>query len=266
MKKIVIDKYACVRCGQCLITCPSRLFSRETTKDYPSVIEEATDACIACHHCVAACPVSAISVDGVGGKDCDPLIKEILPRFDHIATLARVRRSIRRYEAKPLDEKIIVQLMDIVRWAPTAKNGLSVKWIVVNGLDKVHELAGLIVDWLRGKPGMESIAAAWDGGADPVLRNAPCLVVGYTEESAQWPIVDTAIAVETLDLCAAAMRLGSCWAGFFVRAAQNDPAINRWLGLNEKQTVHGGLMIGHTSDEVYRRIPHRPELDLKWIR
>ena len=266
MRKITTDKYACVRCGKCVITCPSRLYYRETTKDYPSVVEGAATVCMACNHCVAACPVGAISVDGTSGKDCDPLAKELLPRFDHIATLVRARRSIRRYKAKPLDEKVIVQLMDIVRWAPTAKSGLPVKWIVVNGLDKVHELAGLIVDWLRRTPGMESLVAAWDGGADPVLRNAPCLIVGYTEESALCPVVDTAIAIETLDLCAASMRLGSCWAGFFIRAAQSDPAINRWLGLTDKQTVHGGLMIGHISDEVYRRIPHRPELDLRWIR
>jgi nitroreductase len=177
-----------------------------------------------------------------------------------------MRRSIRQYDTKPLDEKVIAQLMDIVRWAPTARNGLPVKWIVVNGREKVHELAGLIVEWLRPIKGMESLAEAWDGGGDPILRGAPCLVVAYTEESALWPIVDTAIAVETLDLCATAMRLGSCWAGYFVRAAQSEPAINRWLGLTEKQTVHGGLMIGHINNEVYRRIPHRPELDLRWIR
>jgi len=266
MEKIVVDKYVCVRCGQCILTCPSHLYSRETPKDYPSVADGATEICISCNHCVAACPVGAISVNGIGAGDCEQFVKDLVPRFDHIASLVRMRRSIRQYDTKPLDEKTIIQLMNIVRWSPSAKNGLPVKWIVVNGYEKVRELTLLIVDWMRRIPSMEYLVTAWDCGTDPVLRGAPCLVVGYTEESALWPVVDTVIAVETLDLCAAAMRLGSCWAGLFVRAAQNEPAINRWLGLTDKQTVQGGLMIGHINNEVYQRIPHRPELELRWIR
>ncbi len=265
-EKIVVDKYLCVRCGQCVLTCPSRLFVRETSKDYPSVVSGAAEICISCNHCVAACPVGAISIGGIGAKACESFVKESIPRFDHIATLARMRRSIRRFASKPLDEKVIAQLMDVVRWAPSAKNGLPIRWVVVQGTEKVHELAGLVIDWMRTVKGLESVVAAWDGGYDPVLREAPCLIIGYTEKSALWPEVDTAIAIETLDLCAAAMRLGSCWAGFFIRAAQSDPAINRWLGLTDKQTVHGGLMIGHINNEVYQRVPYRPELDLRWIR
>ena len=266
MKKIVIDKYVCVRCGQCVLTCPSRLYIRESAKDYPSVVDSADEVCISCNHCVAACPVGAICINGIGTKECQPFSKATIPRFDHIATLVRMRRSIRRYDSKPLDEKTIAQLMDIVRWAPSAKNGLPVKWIVVSGHEKVRELAGLIIDWMRTVKGLESLVAAWDAGVDPVLRGAPCLIAAYTEDSALWPAVDTAIAIETLNLCATAMRLGSCWAGFFIRAAQNEPTINRYLGLTDKQTVHGGLMVGHINDEVYQRIPHRPELDLRWIR
>ena len=266
MKKIVVDKYTCARCGQCTLACPSRLFVQDTVKDYPSVVEGAGEICLSCHHCIAACPSGCIRVDGVSSKDCEPFTKEVTPRFDHIANLIRLRRSIRRYDPKPLDDKIIVQLLNVVRWAPSAKNGWPVKWIVVNGYEKVHELAGLVIEWMRPDEALKTLVAAWDAGKDPVLRGAPCLIVAYTDDSALWPVVDTTIAVETLDLCAAAMRLGSCWAGFFIRAAQNEPIINRWLGLRDTQTVHGGLMIGHIDSEVYRRIPPRPELDLRWIR
>jgi hypothetical protein len=64
------------------------------------------------------------------------------------------------------------------------------------------------------------------------------------------------------------MRLGTCWAGIFVRAAQSadKPAINKWLGLAESETIHGGLMIGHIGSEIYQRIPHRPEAPKMWIR
>ncbi len=264
--KIKIDQCLCVRCGQCIIGCPIRLFTRPSVDDYPHTVEMADDYCIACHHCVAGCPVCAITVDDVDTTKCQDFVKESIPRFEHIATLVRMRRSIRRYADRPLDERVIEQLMDAVRWAPSAKNGLPVKWIVVNDIRKVQELAGLVVNCLRAQPGCTAIGESWDKGIDPIFRHAPCVIVAYTDETAVWPEVDVTIAVETLDLCVAAMRLGSCWAGFFIQAAKKDPAIKKWLGLSDSETVYGGLMVGEISDEAYQRIPYRPELSLKWIR
>ncbi|MDR2706529.1 MAG: nitroreductase family protein [Planctomycetaceae bacterium] len=263
MDKIIIDKYLCVRCGQCIGACPAHLFYRPTLNDYPSTIEKAEDHCIACNHCLAVCPVQAISVDGTNGEMCLDFVRESIPRFEHIATLARMRRSIRRYSNKPLEKRIIEQLLDVVRWAPSAKNKLPVKWIVINNRNKVQELEELVAQWMRTQPQLAAIREANE--PDGIFRGAPCVIAAYTDANAIWPSVDTAIAVETLDLCAAAMRLGSCWAGFFIRASQHDPEINRWLGLNETETVHGGLMLGYIGDEAYQRVPYRPELDLRWI-
>ena len=266
MDKINIDKYLCVRCGQCIVGCPGRLFYRNSLNDYPLKVENADKNCISCNHCVAACPVGAITVDGVDIKMCQDFVRESIPRFEHISTLVRMRRSIRRYSEKPLEEGVIEQLMDVVRWAPTARNGLPIKWIVVDNPKKLKELAGLVVNWIGLQPGGQPLVDAWNKGVDPIFRGAPCLIVAYTDSTAIWPVVDATIAVETLDLCVSAMRLGSCWAGYFIRAAQSDPAINRWFGLTENETVQGGLMLGHIGDEAYQRIPYRPELDLRWIR
>ncbi|MDR1141833.1 MAG: 4Fe-4S binding protein, partial [Planctomycetaceae bacterium] len=59
MDKIIIDKYLCVRCGQCVGACPACLFARPTLNDYPSTIEKADEYCISCYHCLAVCPVHA---------------------------------------------------------------------------------------------------------------------------------------------------------------------------------------------------------------
>ena len=265
MREIVIDKHLCIRCGQCALSCPSRLYLRKTLKEYPALIDHAGDFCIACNHCVAICPTSAISVDGINGDQCEPFDKNAIPRFEYIASLVRMRRSIRRYTDEALDKRVIEQLLNVVRWAPSAKNGLPVKWIVMNDRERVKELAGLVVKWLLGRPGMEKMGEAWNNGIDPIFRRAPCVIVAYTDQTAIWPVVDTTIAVETLDLCVTAMRLGSCWAGFFIQAAQHDPNIKSWLGLEPTETVHGGLMIGHIAEEFYQKIPHRPELQLRWM-
>jgi len=225
--------------------------------------------CIGCYHCVASCPAGGLTVGGIGRDDCLEYEKNVAVRFEHIAHLIRSRRSIRRYSDKPVTDQTIEQLLDVARWAPTAKNGLPVKWVIINSAKKVHELAGLVMDWIKEQPKSERMVEAWSKGNDPIFRGAPCVIGAYTDDNtAQWSPIDTAIAVETLDLCATVKRLGTCWAGIFVRAAQSShkSVLNQWLGLSGTETIHGGLMLGHLGDETYHRIPHRPEAQKIWIR
>lgn len=265
MHNIQIDKSHCVKCGQCVITCPGRLFSQENSQEFPKTIPNASELCIGCNHCVAACPVGVIAIDEIDQAACQPISKEGIPRFEHISTLVRMRRSIRNYSDRPLEQSKLEQIFDVIRWAPSAKNGLPVRWIVVNSRKAVNEIASLVIDWMRPQESCRSLLEAWDGGVDPITRGAPCLAIAYTGEDAMWPVVDATIAVETLDLCLAAMRLGSCWAGYFVRAAQNDKKIPEHLGLDATQKIQGALFLGYPGNEAYQRVPFRKELDIRWI-
>ena len=270
MPTITLDQTLCVHCGQCSLVCPNRIFQRHSNDDCPELIEEADEICIGCCHCVAACLGRSITIGTIAADDCWEYDKSVSIRFENLAHLVRSRRSIRCYADKPIDDRVIEQLLDVVRWAPTAKNALPVKWVVINSAHKVKELAGLVMNWIGSQPGSEKMVAAWHAGYDPVFRGAPCVVAAYTDDTAPlagWSPIDSAIAVETLDICASAMRLGACWAGLFVRAVQSEKStFNRWLGLSETETIHGALMLGHAGEVVYQRIPYRPEAPLIWIR
>lgn len=269
MPKITHDRSQCARCGQCILVCPNHIFQRERNSDYPVCIEGGEEICISCYHCVATCPVGGLTIGSVGHNDCSEYDKSVAIRFDHVAHLIRSRRSIRRYSDKPVKGQVIEQLLDVTRWAPTAKNGLPLKWVIVNSTEKVRELAGTIMGWIQEQPKSERMVEEWNRGGDPIFRGASCVIGAYTDDaSSLWSPIDAAIAIETLDICASAMRLGTCWAGIFVRAAQSShkPAINKWLGLSGTETIHGGLMLGHIGEEVYQRIPHRPEAPKIWIR
>ena len=271
MQKITLNQHLCVQCGQCMLVCPFQNFQRQTSGGLPTCIEGAEDVCIGCYHCVAACFGKAITVGGIGPDECLEFDKNVSIRFDHLAHLLRSRRSIRQYSHKPVEDRVVEQLLDVVRWAPTARNGLPVKWVIINSADKVKELTDLVMGWIKKQPGTERMVEAWKKGGDPIFRGAPCMIGAYTNDTnphSNWSAVDTAIAVETLEICATAMRLGTCWAGIFVRAAQSPEkqVFNKWLGLSETETIHGGLMIGHIGNEVYQRIPYRPEAPKIWIR
>lgn len=265
MHNIQVDQSHCVRCGQCVLSCPSRLFVQSTPHVSPILVSDANDRCIACNHCVSICPVGVIAIDEIDQTMCPVMPKESMPRFEHFATLARMRRSIRNYRDKPVERAKIQQIMDVVRWAPSAKNVQPVRWIVANHRSLVVELVELVIQWMKSKPECESIVNAWDNGIDIIARGAPCIVVAYSDNEQSWGQIDSTIAVTTLDLCATAMRLGSCWAGYFVRAAQSDPAIAQRLGLNKSQSVQAALLLGYASEESYSRVPWRKELDVHWL-
>lgn|GEM_PF-4259501 len=143
---ITIDSEKCVRCGQCAFVCPMALIGQEHQDSVPKPIERAEEFCIACGHCVAACDVGAVNVGPVLGEKNETFSPDHLPTFDQVAVLLKTRRSVRHFRKTAVPESMICELLDVVRWAPSARNLLPVKWLVVNSPDLVHELAGLVVE------------------------------------------------------------------------------------------------------------------------
>jgi nitroreductase len=241
------------------------VFTRNSALEGTVVRHGGEERCIACNHCLAICPVNAIAVNGLDGSDCDIFSDGVYPRLEHIISLVQMRRSIRTYSDAPVETHKIEQLLNAVRWAPSAKNRLPVKWLVINGREKVVELGTLVINWFRRLKGMEEMLEAWDNGLDPIFRGAPCVIAAYTAADSEWAAVDCTIAMQTFDYCAVAMRLGTCWAGYFVRVARNDHDINKWLGLSRNEEIYASLMLGNTAGEFYPKIPPRPEAKVKWI-
>lgn len=265
MNTIEISGSTCVHCGNCVAVCPL-LCLMETSPDHaPCVREGAEEYCIACGHCMATCPVSAVSVNGVSGDQCEPAVKfSEEATFEPFASLVYGRRSIRRYEEKHVPREKIEQLLEVTRWAPTARNVQPVRWLVVNNAEKVHELAKLVVDYLQDANLFPGIVDAWNVGVDMIHRSAPCLVIAHAHKEGWRGTVDCTIAVQTLDYAAAALGMGTCWAGFFMNAAANYPPIAEALKLPSGHAIEGALMLGY-SDEQYRCIPPRNPIHADWI-
>lgn len=267
MSQVKIDTTDCVRCGKCTRTCPMGIIRQTSSNAYPEVIAERQAGCIQCIHCVAVCPVSAITVAGIAARSCQQMGYENVPRFAQLTYLLQSRRSIRSYSPNVfVTREQVEELLDIVRWSPTARNTGQIKWRIILGREKVLELSHLIIDSLSDTPWGEHLAAARTHGADPVLRGCSAVACAYTDnEENDWGTVDATIAVTLLDLAACGMRLGSCWAGILMRAAQMKSQVSEWLGIHAPQKLQAALMLGHIDHEWFRRIPYRKEQVIDWI-
>jgi len=266
MGLITIDEKKCERCGLCARACPVGIIV--SSGGLPETIEKIEKGCITCGHCVAVCPFAALSHQRMGQSDCSPLVAGWRSDPALVEQLIKGRRSIRRYRSEPVGRDVLEKLLDIARYAPTGMNTQSVHWLVLLDSEELGRLSSIAVDWLRllliqGKRGVKGMLKAWEMGNDPILRNAPHLIIAHG--SASDPAVQSSatIALTTLDLAAQSFGLGACWAGFLHMAARSYSEVYDALGLPPGHLMYGGLTIGYPEFE-YARIPARKPSEVVW--
>lgn len=266
MSLITIDHNVCQRDGMCVAVCPLRLFEIDS-EGFPVARADADRKCIACGHCVAVCSHDAIRhgnlpLENMALASDGPSIPA-----PAMGAFLKSRRSIRVFRQEPVPDELIAEAIDTARWAPSAVNHQPVHWLVIRTPGEVRRLAGLVIDYLRQISAQEPRYAAfvklWEQGIDPVLRNAPHLVVVHAPDDWNWSAVDCAIALTQFELAAVASGVGTCWAGFLMRAANGHPPLKGALGIPDGHSVYGALMYGYPRF-FYKRIPPRREARVEW--
>ncbi len=273
MPVFTIDPKKCNRCGICVAVCPGRLIAQPTKKDFPSPVFEADEFCIDCGHCEASCPHDALTLTSMALDDCPVIGQDRLPDAQSVRLLLKGRRSIRAYKKKTVPQRVIQDLIDTARFAPTGSNKQEVCWTVISRPEDVHHLAGLVADFIKQMLPLAAdeavakrfrrIVGAWDRGVDRIMRNAPHLILASSPPEMSFPEADCATALGYLELYAFALGLGTCWAGYFTAAANAHPPIIEFLALPAGHQCHGAVMLGYPKFG-YRRIPKRKDASIDW--
>lgn len=122
-----------------------------------------------------------------------------------IYELIKKRRTIRKFEQKPITEKELLKMIDAARVAPSGGNLQPIKYAVVNSkemTDKVFEL----VRWA-------AYLAPEYNPAEDEKPTAYIAVYGDTSIKKQGFETDMGAAVENIILTALASGIGACWMG-----------------------------------------------------
>ena len=144
---------------------------------------------------------------------------------ENLLNLMKARRSIRRYQDRPVPEEMIEQLLEAARWAPSSTNSQPWEFIVVRD-EAVRRLVGEHSTYYFVR--MQHVAEA------PLiiaLVGKPKATPFYRE--------DVAIASAQIMLQAQALGLGTCWIGAFEREA-----VARILKLPQDAELVGLLTVG----------------------
>jgi len=266
MGLIDIDELKCTRCGLCARACPAGIVT--AGERFPETVEKIERRCITCGHCVAVCPAAALSHCRMAPEECMDLPAHWRPAAEKMELLVKGRRSIRRYRPEPVDRSVIEKLLDSVRYAPTGMNTQQVQWQVYLDPAELERFTSITVDWLylllaQGTPGAKGMLKAWERGDDPILRNAPHLIIAHGIANDSAANYSAIIALTTLELAAPSYGLGACWAGFLFQAANKYEELYDALALPPGHIMFGGLMFGYPEFE-YARIPTRKPARVTW--
>ena len=281
----ILIQDTCIRCGACVAVCPSRVFAQDS-----AVVAANPGGCILCGHCVAVCPVDAVLHHGFDGQAFSLIPESAHSEPDGLAAFLRARRSIREFRNKPIAQETLEKLLDLARYAPTASNAQGVRYVVITDAVQLRAISQRIMRWfalaarLARIPGVASLASrafgrertaaylsalpeiltAFERGKDPVLYNAPALIITHAHKGNTFGIEDSAYATYQLALAAHSMGLGTCMIGFLTQISRFDAVVRRMAGVPKGRRITTALVVGVPIYTYRRMVPRKPP-KARWL-
>ncbi len=155
------------------------------------------------------------------------------------------RRSIRKYQDKPVSEEMIADLLEAAMAAPSARAKDPWHFIVVQSRETLDRIAAILP---FGK----------------MLRQAPAafIVCGDINKAhgqeESYLLQDLSAAVENILISANILGLGSCWLGVHPRE-DRQAGIRQLLGLPDHIIPMSGIAIGWPAEQPESRSRYQQE-------
>lgn len=179
-------------------------------------------------------------------------------------TLIRTRRSIRRYEARPVPPELVDRLLDAASWAPSAHNRQPWRFVVIDAEATRQRLAAAMGDQLRRDLAHDGLSPEFieaDARRSYArLTGAPLIILLcltlvdmdiYPDErrahnEALMAAQSAAMAGQNLLLAAHALGLGACWlcAPLFC-----PEVVRSTLELPPDWQPQGLITVGHAAEQ-----------------
>lgn len=140
----------------------------------------------------------------------------------------KTRRSIRKYEKRPVPEELLEKILEAGRWAPSASNAQPWNFIVLRD------------EWIRNE-----VARVTTYGK--FLAEAPLgIAVVVDSQASTHPVEDGAIATQNMLLAAHALGLGACWIGSY--GSVYEEKAKKILGIPENKRLLSLISVGFPAE------------------
>ena len=138
-----------------------------------------------------------------------------------VLTAIKIRRSIRKYEPRPIPPGDMETLIESARVAPSGKNLQPWELIVITDSETKQSLVPVCCN-------------------QRFVGECSVVIAGVDDPNAKWQRVDLAIAMEHIVLAAVELGLGTCWIGDF------EPGpLKEMLGIPDERGVPICMTLGY---------------------
>ena len=165
--------------------------------------------------------------------------------------ILKERRSVRRYEARPVEREKLDAILEAGKYAPSAKGQQSVTMVVLTKREDIAELSALN-------------AAVMGTSSDPFF-GAPCVVVVLADPEATNAANaqrDGSLTMGNLMNAAWSLGVSSCWINRAeeVFAAPEGKALLRRWGLPDTLVGVGNCILGYAAGDIPAPAPRKDTL------
>jgi len=286
-----VDHDKCIRCCRCVAICPKEHL--ELSEGNISEVEDPIHACIGCCHCMAVCPTEAIRIEGNDYSDFEKL-PDRLPGLDDILPLLKARRSVRKYQKKPVPRDVIERIIDVATLAPMGLPPHRVEILVFDERRKIAEfIPSALVElkkWVEGfrypfsklvmrfmmsgevlkvmeeqvVPLAKGIIWGEEHSRDFLTYGAPAMLIFHSTKFEEAYEENAVIAKVYAMLAAEGLGLGSCISGMIPPVFEHNKVIREKYGIPKDNKVCGCLLLGYPVPTYNRAIPRKFE-DVRWV-
>lgn len=173
----------------------------------------------------------------------------------------KTRRSVRKFNDKPITKETIEEVVSLSSFAPSWKNSQTVKYYALNDKNKLQKIAEKCFGGFQHNKNILS------GASGLVVLTTIDGIAGFNEDGSyttskgtHWQSFDAGIACQTFCLAAHTLGLGSVIMGIY-----DEAAVKEELNIPEGESVSALITLGYY-DSV-NGAPKRKELNeiLKFI-
>ena len=162
--------------------------------------------------------------------------------MDNIMEVIKKRRSVRAYKDKPLPKKVIKEIMEAARYAPSARNAQELEYRVITNKALMDRLSIAIAEGAKAigyMPGGAPISTKFSA-----FHHAPLLIIIIGPKDNIWANADAAIAIDHIMLYTTSAGLGSCFIGM-ARLIAHDKVLMEELHIFDDRAIVGAVVCGY---------------------
>ena len=148
------------------------------------------------------------------------------------------RRSVRKFNDKPIEREKLEQILQAAIYAPSGMNKQTWQFTALTNKEKISRLARL-VEKLLDRKGYNFY--------DPAV-----LVLTTNDRESRWNREDNACALENMFLAAESMGIGSVWINQLQDIGDEEEvrAFLREIGIPDNHLVYGIAALGYTDEKT----------------